>query len=62
MEILCPKCRAVLRKSRGVHRPGEPRARYEENAYVIVCPHCGAEYRESSGGEASDSVTNCQAD
>ena len=55
MQIVCPKCDAVLRKTEGIHRPGEPLARYEENEYIIVCPWCGNEHREEHRDDTSAS-------
>jgi len=55
MQIVCPKCDAVLRKTEGIHRPGEPLTRYEENEYIIVCPWCGNEHREEHRDDTSAS-------
>lgn len=45
MQIICPKCRYVLRQTGGVHRAGEPLGFFDSRGHVIVCPHCGAHCR-----------------
>jgi len=54
MQIVCPKCGFVLRKTAGLHRAGEPHAAFQGHGYVIKCPHCGNEHR--SGLDESDAA------